>query len=241
MKGAEMTRIFSHGSNTIGCTPLIRLNAIAQGLPATILVKMEFRNPLGSVKDRIALSMIETAEKMGLIKDDTLIVEPTSGNTGIGLAFVCAERNHQLTLTMPETMSLERRKLLTHLGAQLVLTPGSEGMKGAIQKAMEIVSNTPGAYMPDQFSNPANPEIHRKTTAEEIWLDTEGSVDVLVAGIVHDGGHLAGRACRASIAASRPARHPTPATVLEIALSRSHLATFTALKKKKSRRNGSRS
>jgi len=191
MKGAEMTRIFSHGSNTIGCTPLIRLNAIAQGLPATILVKMEFRNPLGSVKDRIALSMIETAEKMGLIKDDTLIVEPTSGNTGIGLAFVCAERNHQLTLTMPETMSLERRKLLTHLGAQLVLTPGSEGMKGAIQKAMEIVSNTPGAYMPDQFSNPANPEIHRKTTAEEIWLDTEGSVDVLVAG-VGTGGTITG-------------------------------------------------
>ena len=186
-----MTRIFSHGSNTIGSTPLIRLNAISRGLPATILVKLEFRNPLGSVKDRIALSMIETAEKEGLIKKDTVIVEPTSGNTGIGLAFVCAEKKYRLILTMPETMSLERRKLLTHLGAELVLTPGGEGMKGAIQKAMEIVSDTPNAYMPDQFSNPANPEIHRKTTAEEIWLDTEGSVDMLVAG-VGTGGTITG-------------------------------------------------
>ncbi len=186
-----MTRIFSHGSNTVGCTPLIRLNALAKGLPATILVKLEYRNPLGSVKDRIALSMIETAEKKGLINDDTLIVEPTSGNTGIGLAFVCAEKGYKLTLTMPETMSLERRKLLKHLGADLVLTPGAEGMKGAISKAMEMVSNTPGAYMPDQFANPANPEIHRKTTAEEIWLDTEGSADVLVAG-VGTGGTITG-------------------------------------------------
>ena len=186
-----MTRIFSHGSNTIGCTPLVRLDALAQGLPATILVKLEFRNPLGSVKDRIALSMIEAAEKEGLIKEDTVIVEPTSGNTGIGLAFVCAEKNYKLTLTMPETMSLERRKLLTHLGAELVLTPGGEGMKGTIQKAMEIVSDTPNAYMPDQFSNPANPEIHRKTTAEEIWLDTEGGVDLLVAG-VGTGGTITG-------------------------------------------------
>lgn len=186
-----MTRIFSHGSNTIGCTPLIRLDALARGLTATILVKLEFRNPLGSVKDRIALSMIEAAEKEGLIKEDTVIVEPTSGNTGIGLAFVCAEKNYKLTLTMPETMSLERRKLLTHLGAELVLTPGGEGMKGSIQKAMGIVSDTPNAYMPDQFSNPANPEIHRKTTAEEIWLDTEGGVDLLVAG-VGTGGTITG-------------------------------------------------
>jgi len=186
-----MARIFSHGSNTIGCTPLIRLNALAKGLPAKILVKLEFRNPLGSVKDRIALSMIETALKDGLIHDDTLIVEPTSGNTGIGLAFVCAEKGYNLTLTMPETMSLERRKLLKHLGAELVLTPGGEGMKGAISRAKEIVSNTPGAYMPDQFANPANPEIHRKTTAEEIWSDTEGSVDVLVAG-VGTGGTITG-------------------------------------------------
>ena len=186
-----MTRIFSHGSDTIGSTPLVRLDALSRGLPATILVKLEFRNPLGSVKDRIALSMIEAAEKEGLIKEDTVIVEPTSGNTGIGLAFVCAEKNYKLTLTMPETMSLERRKLLKHLGAELVLTPGGEGMKGAIQKAMGIISDTPNAYMPDQFSNPANPEIHRKTTAEEIWLDTEGAVDLLVAG-VGTGGTITG-------------------------------------------------
>jgi len=191
MKGAKMKRIFSHGSDTIGFTPLVRLDALSRGLPATILVKLEFRNPLGSVKDRIALSMIEAAEKEGLINNDTAIVEPTSGNTGIGLAFVCAEKNYKLTLTMPETMSLERRKLLTHLGAELVLTPGGEGMKGAISKAVEIVSNTPGAYMPDQFTNPANPEIHRKTTAEEIWLDTEGAVDLLVAG-VGTGGTITG-------------------------------------------------
>ena len=186
-----MKRIFSHGSETIGRTPLVRLNALTKGLPATILVKMEFRNPLGSVKDRIARSMIETAQKEGLIKEDTVIVEPTSGNTGIGLAFVCAEKGLKLTLTMPETMSLERRKLLKHLGAELVLTPGGEGMKGAISKAMEMVSHTSGAYMPDQFSNPANPEIHRKTTAEEIWSDTEGSVDLLVAG-VGTGGTITG-------------------------------------------------
>ena len=170
---------------------MVRLDALSRGLSATILVKLEFRNPLGSVKDRIALSMIEAAEKEGLIKEDTVVVEPTSGNTGIGLAFVCAEKNYKLTLTMPETMSLERRKLLTHLGAELVLTPGGEGMKGAIQKAMGIVSDTPNAYMPDQFSNPANPEIHRKTTAEEIWLDTEGAVDLLVAG-VGTGGTITG-------------------------------------------------
>ncbi|MCP4576141.1 MAG: cysteine synthase A [Deltaproteobacteria bacterium] len=186
-----MKRIFSHVSDTIGCTPLVSLDALSHGLPAKIFVKLEFRNPLGSVKDRIALSMIETAEKEGLIKKDTVIVEPTSGNTGIGLAFVCALKKYKLILTMPETMSLERRKLLKHLGAELVLTPGGEGMKGAINKAMEIVSVTPDAYMPDQFSNPANPEIHRKTTAEEIWSDTEGSVDFLVAG-VGTGGTITG-------------------------------------------------
>jgi cysteine synthase A len=186
-----MKRIFSHVSNTIGCTPLVSLDALSGGLPATILVKLEFRNPLGSVKDRIALSMIEAAEKEGLIKEETVIVEPTSGNTGIGLAFVCALKKYKLTLTMPETMSLERRKLLTHLGAELVLTPGGEGMKGAISKAREIDSDTPNVYMPDQFSNPANPEIHRKTTAEEIWSDTEGGVDFLVAG-VGTGGTITG-------------------------------------------------
>lgn len=186
-----MKRIFSHISDTIGRTPLVSLDALSKGLPATILVKLEFKNPLGSVKDRIALSMIEAAEREGLINEDTVIVEPTSGNTGIGLAFVCAEKKFRLTLTMPETMSLERRKLLKHLGAELVLTPGAEGMKGAINKAMEILSNTPNAYMPDQFSNPANPEIHRKTTAEEIWRDTGGAVDFLVAG-VGTGGTITG-------------------------------------------------
>ncbi len=186
-----MKKIFSHASKTIGYTPLVRLNTLSKGLKATILVKLEFKNPLGSVKDRIALSMIEAGEKNGLINDDTVIIEPTSGNTGIGLAFVCAEKNYKLLLTMPETMSLERRKLLTHLGAELVLTPGSEGMKGAIQKALAMVSDTPNAHMPDQFSNPANPEIHRKTTAEEIWQDTEGTVDILVAG-VGTGGTITG-------------------------------------------------
>jgi len=165
---------FSDITRTIGSTPLVRLNEISRGMPATILAKLEFKNPLGSVKDRIGLAMIEAAERDGLIRPDTLIIEPTSGNTGIALAFVCAAKKYRLLLTMPDTMSLERRKLLKHLGADLVLTPGSEGMKGAIQRAGEILAKSPNAYMPDQFSNPANPEIHRKTTAEEIWRDTKG-------------------------------------------------------------------
>ena len=184
-------RIYDCVTKTIGCTPLVRLNWISQGIPASIVVKLEFRNPLGSVKDRIGLAMIESAEKAGKIEKGTVIVEPTSGNTGIALAFVCAEKKYPLVLTMPDTMSLERRKLLKHLGAQLVLTPGAEGMKGAIKRAMEIQSETPGSYMPNQFSNPANPEIHRKTTAEEIWADTEGTVDILVAG-VGTGGTITG-------------------------------------------------
>ncbi len=184
-------RIYDRVTETIGCTPLVRLNWISQGIPASIVVKLEYRNPLGSVKDRIGLAMVESAEREGLIRKGTVIVEPTSGNTGIALAFVCAEKKYPLVLTMPETMSIERRKLLKHLGAQLVLTPGAEGMKGAIQRAMEIRSETPGAYMPNQFSNPANPEIHRKTTAEEIWADTEGTVDILVAG-VGTGGTITG-------------------------------------------------
>ncbi len=170
---------------------MVRLNRIAQGLPAAILAKLEMKNPLGSVKDRIGLAMIEAAETKGLINKDTVIIEPTSGNTGIALAFVCAFKKYRLILTMPETMSIERRKLLKHLGAETVLTPGSEGMKGAINKAKEIVSQTRNAYMPDQFSNPANPEIHRKTTAEEIWQDTDGGVDFLVAG-VGTGGTITG-------------------------------------------------
>ena len=175
----------------IGSTPLVRLNRMARGLRATILMKLEFQNPLGSVKDRIGLAMVQAAEAQGLLTPDTLIVEPTSGNTGIALAFVCAARGYRLLLTMPETMSIERRKLLRHLGAELVLTPGSEGMPGAIRRAKEILAETPGAYMPDQFSNPANPEIHRRTTAEEIWWDTDGRVDILVAG-VGTGGTITG-------------------------------------------------
>jgi len=186
-----MNEIYSDITRTIGFTPLVRLNRISRGLSATILVKLEFKNPLGSVKDRIGLAMIEAAERQGLIGKDTLIVEPTSGNTGIGLAFVCAAKKYRILLTMPETMSLERRKLLKHLGAELVLTPGDKGMKGAIEKAQEILTGTPGAYMPNQFTNPANPEIHRKTTAEEIWRDTKGAVDFLVAG-VGTGGTITG-------------------------------------------------
>jgi len=186
-----VSHIFSDITRTIGGTPLVRLNEISSGLHPKILAKLEFKNPLGSVKDRIGLAMIEAAETKGLINSDTLIVEPTSGNTGIALAFVCVAKKYKLLLTMPETMSLERRKLLKHLGAELVLTPGSEGMKGAIRKAQEILSQSRNAYMPNQFSNPANPEIHRRTTAEEIWRDTEGDVDILVAG-VGTGGTITG-------------------------------------------------
>jgi cysteine synthase A len=186
-----MTTIFSDVTKVIGSTPMIQLRHITEGAGATIFAKLEFQNPLGSVKDRIGIAMIEAAEAKGLIDPDTTIIEPTSGNTGLALAFVCAAKKYHLILTMPETMSLERRTLLKHLGAELVLTPGSEGMKGAISKANEILSNTSKAYMPDQFSNPANPEIHRKTTAEEIWSGTDGAVDILVSG-VGTGGTITG-------------------------------------------------
>ena len=175
----------------VGSTPLVRLDRMAKGLGVNLLAKLEFQNPLGSVKDRIGVSMIEAAERDGLILKDTLIVEPTSGNTGIALAFVCAAKGYRLLLTMPETMSLERRKLLKHLGAELILTPGPEGMKGAIKKARELVAESPHAFMPDQFSNPANPEIHRRTTALEIWKDTGGKADILVSG-VGTGGTITG-------------------------------------------------
>ena len=178
-------------SNTIGSTPLVRLNRMSAEVDAEIYAKLEFFNPLGSVKDRIAASMIDAAEVQGLIDPQTLIVEPTSGNTGIALAFICAAKNLPLCLTMPDTMSIERRKLLTQLGADLVLTPGAEGMKGAIEKAQEILELEKKSFMPDQFKNPANPRIHRETTAEEIWRDTEGQVDILIAG-VGTGGTITG-------------------------------------------------
>ncbi|MCG3149950.1 MAG: O-acetylserine sulfhydrylase [Verrucomicrobiae bacterium] len=186
-----MGQIFSDITQTIGRTPLVRLNRITAGLEAEILVKCEFFNPLSSVKDRIGVAMIEAGERAGKIQKDTLIVEPTSGNTGIALAFVCAAKGYRLILTMPETMSLERRTLLRMLGAELVLTPGTEGMPGAIRRAEQLVKETPNSYMPQQFNNPANPAIHRQTTAEEIWQDTDGRVDSLVAG-VGTGGTLTG-------------------------------------------------
>ena len=186
-----MGSLYSSIVETVGHTPLVRLNRISAGLEATIAVKCEYFNPLGSVKDRIGRAMIEAAESEGRIGPDTLIVEPTSGNTGIALAFVAAARGYKLVLTMPETMSAERRTLLAMLGAKLVLTPGVEGMKGAIARAEEIVKNTPGAWMPSQFDNPANPEIHRRTTAEEIWKQTDGNVDIFVAA-VGTGGTLTG-------------------------------------------------
>ncbi len=178
-------------SSTIGSTPLVRLNRMAQDIDAKIFCKLEFFNPLGSVKDRIAASMIEAAEVEGKLDSETLIVEPTSGNTGISLAFICAAKNYRLCLTMPDTMSQERRSLLKHMGADLVLTPGTEGMGGAIAKAREILESEKKSWMPNQFANPANPRVHRETTAEEIWRDTEGQVDILVSG-VGTGGTITG-------------------------------------------------
>jgi len=186
-----MSRIFPQIIDAVGATPLVRLQSLTRGLGATVLAKLESMNPLGSVKDRIGPAMMLAAEAGGLIRPGTLIVEPTSGNTGIALAFACAVRGYRLILTMPDTMSLERRKLLKHLGAEVILTPGSQGMTGAVNRAREIVGESPGTYMPDQFSNPANPEIHRRTTAEEIWRDTDGKVDILVAG-VGTGGTITG-------------------------------------------------
>jgi cysteine synthase A len=183
--------IFPGIQNTIGATPMVRIRNMTGKFDCDILAKLEFFNPLGSVKDRIAAAMIDTAEREGLIGSETLIVEPTSGNTGIALAFICAAKGYRICLTMPETMSLERRKLLKHLGAELVLTSGSAGMKGAIQKATEILSQTKNAFMPNQFKNPANPAIHKETTAKEIWDDTAGSVDIFVSG-VGTGGTITG-------------------------------------------------
>ena len=186
-----MSQIFTDICQTIGRTPLVRLNRVTEGLGAEVLLKCEFFNPVSSVKDRIGVAMIEAGEKSGQIKPGALIIEPTSGNTGIALAFVCAAKKYRLILTMPETMSVERRTLLRLLGAELVLTPGPEGMPGAIRRAEQLHKETPNSFMPNQFSNPANPEIHRRTTAEEIWRDTAGKVDAFVAG-VGTGGTLTG-------------------------------------------------
>ncbi len=174
-----MYRIFDDITKTVGNTPLVRLNRIKQELDADILVKLESFNPLSSVKDRIGVAMIEAAEKAGLIKQDSVVIEPTSGNTGIALAFVCASKGYRLILTMPDTMSMERRQLLSILGAELVLTEGARGMKGAIEKAEALAAESPNSFMPQQFKNPANLEIHRRTTALEIWNDTDGNVDYI--------------------------------------------------------------
>ena len=192
MPVATAPKIANNITELIGRTPLVRLNKVTEGCQAQVVAKLEFYNPLGSVKDRIGLAMIEAAEKQGKInKDKTIVLEPTSGNTGIALAFVCAVKGYKLTLTMPETMSLERRALLKALGANLILTPGPEGMKGAIRKANELAASDKNYYIPQQFDNPANPEIHRKTTAEEIWEDTDGKADFIVAG-VGTGGTVTG-------------------------------------------------
>lgn len=190
-EGDHMSRIADNITELIGATPLVRLRRVVAGAQAEVLAKLEFQNPGGSVKDRIALSMIEAAEAAGRLGPDTIILEPTSGNTGIGLAMVAAAKGYKCTLVMPETMSLERRKLLRAYGAELVLTPGAEGMRGAIRTATEMAAADPRYFIPQQFENPANPEIHRRTTAEEIWRDTDGRLDILVSG-VGTGGTLTG-------------------------------------------------
>jgi cysteine synthase A len=186
-----MDRIYEDITKTVGNTPLVRINRMTRGMEATVVAKLESFNPIGCVKERIGVSMIEDAEAKGLVNKDTVIIEPTSGNTGIGLAFVCAVKGYKLIIVMPETMSIERRKLMGIFGAELVLTPGSEGMSGAIKKAEELSAQMPNSFMPQQFKNPANPEIHRKTTAEEIWKDTDGKADILVSG-VGTGGTITG-------------------------------------------------
>lgn len=186
-----MARIYNSVLETIGNTPLVRLNKIADGLKCTILVKLEFLNPAGSVKDRVGLSMVEEAERLGLINRDTIIIEPTSGNTGIALAMVAAVKGYRLIIVMPENVSIERRKIIKAYGAEVILTPAEEGMEGAVRKANELASKIPNSFVPNQFKNPANPRMHKETTGPEIWRDTEGRVDVFVAG-VGTGGTITG-------------------------------------------------
>jgi cysteine synthase len=186
-----MSKIYENITQTVGNTPLVKINRMSKSANATVLAKLESFNPLSSVKDRIGVALIEDAERRGVLKKDSVIIEPTSGNTGIALAFVAAAKGYKLILTMPETMSIERRQLLKILGAELVLTEGVKGMSGAIEKAEELAKNTPNSFIPQQFNNPANPEIHRKTTAEEVWKDTDGKVDIFIAG-VGTGGTITG-------------------------------------------------
>lgn len=207
-------RIAEDITKLIGNTPLVYLKKLALGLPGKVAAKLEFFNPCGSVKDRIAVAMIEEAERQGLLGPESTVIEPTSGNTGIGLAFVCAQRGYRLILTMPESVSVERRKILMHFGAEVVLTPAEEGMRGAVRKAEELYAQIPNAFMPQQFKNPANPKIHRETTAEEIWRDTDGQVDIFVAG-VGTGGTITGvaevikkRKPTLYVVAVEPARSP---------------------------------
>jgi len=221
-------RIYDDITQTIGNTPLIRLRRVVGDAKATVVAKMENFNPLWSVKDRIGVSMIDAAEAEGRITKDTVIIEPTSGNTGIALAFTCAARGYRLIVTMPESMSLERRRLIKAFGAEIVLTPAAEGMPGAVRKADELVKNTPNAFMPQQFKNPANPEIHRRTTAEEIWRDSEGRIDILVSG-VGTGGTITG--CGEVLKSRKP-------SVKVIAVEPVNSPVLTQLRKKEPLRPG---
>ena len=221
-------RIYDDITQTIGNTPLIRLRRVTNGCQAEVVAKLENFNPLWSVKDRIGVAMIDAAEAQGKIKSDTVIIEPTSGNTGIALAFTCAARGYRLIVTMPESMSLERRRLLKAFGAEIVLTPAAEGMPGAVRKAEELVKNTPNAFMPQQFKNPANPEIHRRTTAEEIWRDTDGKIDILVSG-VGTGGTITG--CGEVLKSRKP-------SVQMIAVEPVNSPVITQLRRKEALRPG---